>query len=154
MTLTSRKWGFVSLFLCVACLGGCVLNQNRTKHHETVNFGESKASEICNAEITTDPTKLIETSVGQEFCIVISSNASTGFAWEYLPPLGSDKVELIEKSYFAPKTPRSGAAGVELLTFRALESGIVEIQLIYKRNWEANIPPSSTQKFEVVIQPK
>lgn len=117
-----------------------------------INSDENTASNTCVTKAATDPAQTIETSVGQAFCIVISSNITTGYTWEYLPSLDSNKVELIEKHYQPPETNRLGAAGMEFLTFRAQENGKVEISLIYRRSWQTNEQPVMTRKFNVLIK--
>lgn len=154
MSSTKQKWLYISIFLSLASLSGCLVKQSSSKPTESITPDLKNSSSACIKQVETDPAQAIKTSVGLDFCIAIPSNSSTGYAWEYIPTLDSDKVKLIENHYYAAETNRIGAAGMELYIFSAQASGKLEILLAYRRHWEKDISPVMTRKFEVMIQPK
>lgn len=154
MSLTKQKWLYISMILSLACLSGCLVRQGSPKHIELITPDLKNSSSACEKQIESVPSQAIKTSVGLTFCVTIPSNSSTGYTWEYLPRLDSDKIKLIEKHYYAAENNRIGATGMELFIFSAQASGKLEILLAYRRHWEKEISPVMTQKFEVMIQPK
>jgi len=154
MSLTKKKWLYIITISSLVCLSGCLVKQSSPKHIELITQDLKNSSSACIKQVETDTAQAIKTSVGLDFCIAIPSNSSTGYAWEYIPSLDSDKVILIEKHYYAAETNRIGAAGMELFIFSAQASGKLEILLAYRRHWEKDILPVMTRKFEVIIQPK
>jgi len=124
------------------------------KFQGTTLAGVAKASNESAALVRTDPAQIIVAAVGQEFRIVMSSNITTGYSWELLPPLGTNKARLVEAHYRAPETRLPGAAGMESWTFGALGEGETEIAFGYRRPWEKNVAPVEIRKFTVVIRPR
>ncbi len=154
MSSTKQKWLYIIIILSLACLSGYLVKQSSTKHIEFITPDLKNSSSACIKEVETDPAQAIKTSVGLDFCIAIPSNSSTGYTWEYIPTLDSDKVKLIENHFYAAETNRIGVAGMALFRFSAQVSGKLEILLVYRRHWEKDISPVMTRKFEVMIQPK
>jgi predicted secreted protein len=154
MSSTKQKWLYISIFLSLASLSGCLVKQSSSKPTESIIPDLKNSSSACIKQVETDTAQAIKTSVGLDFCIAIPSNSSTGYAWEYIPSPDSKKIKLIEKHYYAAESNRIGAAGMELFIFSAQASGKLEILLAYRRHWEKDISPVMTRKFEVIIQPK
>jgi len=155
MSLTKQKWLYISIFLSLVSLSGCLMKQSSSKPTESITPDVKNSSSACIKHVETDPAQAIKTSVGVDFCIAIPSNSSTGYTWEYLPRLlDSDKIKLTEKYYYATENNPIGAAGMQFFIFSAQVSGKLEILLAYRRHWEKDILPVMTRKFEVIIQPK
>ena len=87
----------------------------------------------------SDPEETIGISPDREFIILIAleSNPTTGYSWE--ASYDETMLELVEETYELGEYAEQGvvgAGGTELFRFKALESGEVEITMIYKRAWE------------------
>ena len=108
----------------------------------------------CGTEVRayTDPQEEINISTDDEFVILIAldSNPTTGYSWQ----AGYDEImlELVEETYelgeFA-KQGLVGVGGIELFRFKALKKGEVEITMVYKRAWEAEILQQKVFTVEV-----
>ena len=95
----------------------------------------------CGAKVMaySDPEETIDISADREFIILIAleSNPTTGYSWE--ASYDETMLELVEETYELGEYARQdvvGAGGTEFFRFKALESGEVEITMVYKRTWE------------------
>ena len=95
----------------------------------------------CGAKVLaySDPEDTIDISPDREFIILIAleSNPTTGYSWE--ASYDETMLELVEETYEPGEYAEQGvvgAGGTELFRFKALESGEVEITMVYKRTWE------------------
>lgn len=91
----------------------------------------------CSGAVAyTDPERVINTTVNQEFTIALDSNPTTGYNWE----VSYDENMLsLEKEEYNPdaKAPGLlGAGGTQYYRFKALKVGETEITVTYKRSWE------------------
>ena len=98
----------------------------------------------------------IEATAGKEFTITLDSNRTTGFGWQLAKPLDETIVKSVKNDYQnAPqnpdKTPRVGAPGKEVWTFKALKSGKTTIEFKYVRPWEKDKDPAETKSVPVVV---
>ena len=98
----------------------------------------------CTTEVKaySDPEETIGISADREFIILIAleSNPTTGYSWE--ASYDETMLELVEETYELGEYAEQGvvgAGGTELFRFRALESGEIEITMVYKRSWEAEV---------------
>jgi len=87
----------------------------------------------------SDPEETIDISPDREFIILIAleSNPTTGYSWEAV--YDETMLELVEETYELGEYAKQdvvGTGGTELFRFKALESGEVEITMVYKRTWE------------------
>jgi len=90
----------------------------------------------------SNPEETIGISPDKEFIILIAleSNPTTGYSWE--ANYDEATLELVEETYELGEYAKQGvvgAGGTELFRFRALNSGEVEITMVYKRAWEEEI---------------
>lgn len=99
----------------------------------------------------TEPESRFEVAVGDEFAIVLESNASTAYAWELEAALSTRVVELVRDVYVAPDSDLVGAAGRQELTFRAVGDGSTIIQLWYVRAFDDPPEPDERAQFEVIV---
>ena len=99
----------------------------------------------------TDPDARFEVDPGEEFVVVLESNATTGFSWrlEVVPPSGI--VRLVSDVYVEPATDLVGAGGRQELTFEAIGDGSTFIQLWYVRSFDDPPEPADRAQFEVVV---
>ncbi|MDZ4164856.1 MAG: protease inhibitor I42 family protein [Smithellaceae bacterium] len=98
------------------------------------------------AKMTPKPSaaRSLEAALGEEFTIVLASNATTGYGWSLARPLDETVIRLIGSVYRVPETNPAvvGAGGKEIWTFSAVGKGKTEIFLKYVRPWEKDTPPA------------
>ena len=99
----------------------------------------------------SDPTQLITVSPGETFDIVLPSNSSTGYRWDILPKLNVNLLELIGQNYIAEQPVIPGSGGVEVWTFRAVNTGETTIALGYYSPTNAN-DPEETITFSIQVE--
>ncbi len=107
---------------------------------------------IMKSRVYTAQDSSIQAAVGQEFTIILDSNPTTGYSWEFSSPPDEQIIELIDSSFQPPRTRLKGAGGKQLWIFRAAASGQTTISLKYIRPWEKGIPPVRTASFAVVVE--
>ena len=77
----------------------------------------------------------------------MKANPATGYRWE--PHFDSNRISLIERKYKS-KQKKTGGAGLEIFTFKALETGSAEIEMILKRPWEESF--LNKEIFEIAVE--
>jgi inhibitor of cysteine peptidase len=100
----------------------------------------------------SDPAKNLEATVGNEFKIVIASNASTGYHWGLVGDLDTTIVEYVSNEYkgIGPAVP--GKGGEEVWTFKAVAAGQTQITLGYYPPSNQPTDPQQTITFTVVVK--
>lgn len=92
----------------------------------------------------SDPTQLITAGAGETFELVLPSNPSTGYRWEILPELDENIVQFVEQDYVSEQPVLAGSGGVEVWTFRTVNTGDTTVVLGY-------YPPGNTNDPEEVV---
>jgi predicted secreted protein len=95
--------------------------------------------------------KPITVAPGQEFKITLESTPSSGHQWLIAKPLDERLLKLLGSEYKRGRPGVSGAAGNEILSFKALSEGKTQIALKYGHLWEKDVEPARTTNFVVVI---
>lgn len=114
--------------------------------------GSPRPEAMNEIPVYADQATVIESAEGGEFAISLESNPTTGYSWEIASPPDPEVVELLDAAYRPPETPRIGAGGRQVWTFRAAGSGETEIALEYLRPWEEGVPPARRAVFTVVVR--
>ena len=98
----------------------------------------------------SDPDRIVEVMVGEDFIIALDSNPTTGYIWEakFNSNFIKHDKEIDRKFYSASE--RIGAGGKEEFKFQPLKSGKTEIIMLYKRVWEAE--PIEKKVFNIEIK--
>lgn len=100
----------------------------------------------------SDPAVPIQVKAGDEFVIVLESNASTGFAWRLASATEERTVRFVRSRYEGPSASAAvGAAGKEYWTFAAVAGGSAVIRLEYARSFETT-PATTTAAFTVEVR--
>lgn len=97
----------------------------------------------------TDTGRSIELHVGGELEITLSGNMTTGFRWE----VSSGNNHMLRLSGEPEVETLSDALGSEskiTLHFEAMAAGQTELNLIYHRPFEKDVPPAKT--FDVLVK--
>ena len=98
----------------------------------------------------TEPTKIINADVNQEFTIALGSNPSTGYSWQ--AAFDEKAITLVEKTYKEQDNTGEqivGAAGTEYFKFKSLSKGETKVTFTYRRPWEQPSAQDQTLVFTV-----
>jgi predicted secreted protein len=98
----------------------------------------------------TDPATPIEVTAGETFHIVIDSNPSTGYHWDFTGELDLNVVEFISSDYTEDEPVAPGSGGVDVWAFKAVAPGEAQITL-------GSYPPGATEAentvtFNIVVK--
>ena len=88
--------------------------------------------------------------IGDKIRVKLCSNPTTGFQWEY--EMSSESI-LSEEDHDLeePQGGVSGASGMEVWTFEAVEKGTTEVRLVYSRPWEGGEKEEWTYTMTVTV---
>lgn len=88
---------------------------------------------------------------GQQMVLKLASNPTTGFDWEIvgLDPAVLQQVGEVE---YKSDSMLIGSGGVNTWIFEAVDTGGMNLQLIYHRSWEKDIPPIETFDLDVTVK--
>ncbi|NLW36567.1 protease inhibitor I42 family protein [Syntrophorhabdus aromaticivorans] len=106
----------------------------------------------CEAYQYTDPARPLIVSPGAKFAIVIASNRTTGFSWQFAQPINEKVVKLVGTEYVPSKSDLDGAGGKEVWTFTAVAAGQATVYLKYVRPWEKDKTPEQEAAYTVVVR--
>ncbi len=91
---------------------------------------------------------------GDVLVVELPTNPTTGFMWiksgTTMPML-----RITGPADFKPAPDaegKVGAGGTEIFKFDALEAGQTEVTLLYRRPWEAEVPPAQTFVLPVTVK--
>ena len=92
-----------------------------------------------------------EIEVGDKIRLELCSNPTTGFKWLY--EITNENVLKEEDHDFEePEEGITGAAGKELWTFEAIETGTTELQMEYSQPWEGGLKAEWTYAVIITIK--
>jgi inhibitor of cysteine peptidase len=106
-----------------------------------------------SAKAFTEPSKIINTGVNQEFTIALGSNISTGYSWQVA--FDEKALTLVEKTYKEQDNTGKqivGAAGTEYFKFKSLSKGETKVTFTYKRPWEQPSAQDQTLVFTINVK--
>lgn len=101
---------------------------------------------------TTDPASPLSANAGNEFKIVLESNASTGYHWEIVGELDKSIVEFVSRDYQGSEPVMPGSGGKDVWTFKAVSAGKTEITLGYYPPSNNPVTPQQTMTFTVTVK--
>ena len=110
-------------------------------------FGGPKHYELTEK----DSGRVLHLDKGDTFTVLLVSNPSTGFLWEFAKPLYDESVMILRgDKYIRPDEQLTvGTPGKRSLTFLAEGSGRTGVKLVYRRPWEKSQPPA--REFNVMV---
>ncbi len=88
----------------------------------------------------------VSVSPGAEIEVVLPGNPTTGYEWT-VAHTDASHLPLVDSSY-ETRSDLIGAGGDYRFQFKAVASGEVHLELIYKRAWEAEVAES----FRVTVK--
>jgi inhibitor of cysteine peptidase len=89
-----------------------------------------------------------ELRVGESVEVQLSENPTTGYRWQLHLPVGP-VLELKDDSFMGPQRAY-GAGGLRSWRFRAVQEGVVLLEIENQRSWE----PEPVETFTVAIEVK
>jgi inhibitor of cysteine peptidase len=99
-----------------------------------------------------DAGSAVRIAEGDILRVILRGNPTTGYTWEVssvdrsvLKPAGVS---------FRPDRKLIGSGGTVTLTFEALAAGRTDLQIVYRRVFERDIPPSRIFERTVIVSPK
>ena len=97
-------------------------------------------------EILTRVGETLRVRVGQEFCVELADNPSTGYWWQWVSNAGASRVGMVETEWISddPTHELDGAGGKLLFRFVARQTGHVRL------TFEHSSPGDDQQTMYVV----
>ncbi len=93
-------------------------------------------------------------SPGEKFSLSLAANPTTGYTWETaVPP--DDHICKNTASHYQCHNQNNkivGAGGIQHYSFSAIAPGKTKLKLLYRRNWETDIPPAKTFDLDIVVK--
>ena len=96
--------------------------------------------------------RTIEVAAGQTIVVRLCSNASTGFSWEAARVSDQAVLQLLGHGVEAPTSILVGAAGREVWTLKARQSGTAEVSIDYSQPWTGGTKAVSQFTLGVTVR--
>ena len=106
--------------------------------------------------VTVTASGPVSVTVGDTVAAMLRANPSTGFQWEVATAPDVRVLAAAGDPTYTPSTlqpPMPGAGGTAWFRFRAVAAGTTRITLMYRRSWEAGVPPAETVTLTVTVAP-
>jgi len=98
-----------------------------------------------------DDGREITLQKGQNLTIKLEGNPTTGYSWEIVETEGAI-LQQVGEPEFEAESDLLGAPGTQTLRFEAVETGQMELKLVYQRPWETDVEPVETFTVQVTVQ--
>jgi predicted secreted protein len=97
-----------------------------------------------------DPAQPIRVNAGDHFRIALTSNATTGLAWQ-VTVAEDAPARLVDQRYEGPETTLIGAGGQQVFEFTATSAGTTALAFEYRRSFEQGVAAADTKTFNVIV---
>jgi predicted secreted protein len=111
-----------------------------------------------NVEITCDEfgennhrSGEFEVEVGDKIRMKLCSDPTTGFQWDY-EMIVENVLKEEDHDFEEPEGDIPGAAGIEIWTFEAVETGTTEVQMEYSQPLEGGVKSKWTYNVTVTVE--
>lgn len=114
---------------------------------------DTHVSITCN-DFNENPTSIrndFSVEVGDKIYVELCSNPSTGFEWSYEMSI-QDVVTEEEHDFEEPKGNQTGAPGIALWTFEAVNPGATVISMDYGQPWEGGNKAQWAYTINVTVE--
>jgi inhibitor of cysteine peptidase len=88
---------------------------------------------------------------GRTLTIKLEGNPTTGYSWEVVETEGAI-LQQVGEAEFEPESDLLGAPGTQTLRFEAVDTGKMELKLVYRRSWETDVEPLETFTVQVTVE--
>jgi predicted secreted protein len=92
-----------------------------------------------------------EVGVGDKIKLKLCSNQTAGFQWDYEMTI-ENVLKEEDHDFEEPEGDVPGAAGIEIWTFEAVETGTTEVQMEYSQPWEGGLKSEWTYNMTVTVE--
>jgi len=92
-----------------------------------------------------------EVEVGDKIRMKLCSDPTTGFQWDYEMTV-ENVLKEEDHDFEEPKGDVPGAAGIEIWTFEAVETGTTEVQMEYSQPSEGGLKSKWTYNVTVTVE--
>jgi len=93
-----------------------------------------------------------QAAIGDKIIVKLCSNPTTGFQWEYQMTVEN----VVKEEDYGFDEPEDegvvGAAGKDVWTFKAVETGTTEVRMEYSRPWEGGEQAEWTYTMAVTVE--
>ncbi len=92
-------------------------------------------------------------NVGDTLCIMLTGNPSTGYGW-YVDAVDSTvlgRITMIRKDQRQKRSQKVGGPSSFYFDYRVISPGRSAIRIVYKREWERDIPPARIFNLNINI---
>ena len=138
---------YIALLFLTALLAGCVAPTPTSIANPTVNPAAGNTRPAL-----TDPATPIEVQAGETIHIVVDSNPSTGYHWEFTSELDMNVVEFVSSDHTADEPVMPGSGGVDVWTFKAVAVGQTQITLGSYPPDTSVTEPEETITFDIIVK--
>jgi predicted secreted protein len=111
-----------------------------------------------NVEISCDEFSVnnhrsgeFEVEVGDKIRVKLCSNQTAGFQWDYEMTV-ENVLKEEDHDFEEPEGDVTGAAGIEIWTFEAVEAGTTEVQMEYSQPWEGGLKSEWTYNMTGTVE--
>jgi predicted secreted protein len=130
-----------TIFATVLLLSSCIV----TSHDFNV---EISCDEFGESNHRSDD---FEVEVGDKIRMKLCSDPTTGFQWDYEMTV-ENVLKEEDHDFEEPEGDVPGAAGMEIWTFEAVETGITEVQMKYSQPSEDGVKSKWTYNVTVTVE--
>jgi inhibitor of cysteine peptidase len=114
---------------------------------------ETRPSPAAPLRLTvTDRGKSAKARVGQTVLVSLRGNPTTGFNWSLDSSSVTGPLQPVGEPSFSPDSRNMGSGGVLTFTLTATKPGKSVLRYVYRRSWEATVPPAETVTFTVEVK--
>jgi predicted secreted protein len=93
----------------------------------------------------------LEVEVGDKIRMKLCSDPTTGFQWDYEVTV-ENVLKEEDRDFEEPEGDIPGAAGIEIWTFEAVETGTTEVQMEYSQPSEGGVKSKWTYNVTVTVE--
>jgi inhibitor of cysteine peptidase len=134
-SMSNRLWKWMGLLAIILAVVAC--------------SARSQAGSTTTSLREKDAGRRVQLKQGDTLIIELQGNPSTGFSWE-AASVDTAVLEVEGDPEFEAETPNLvGSGGTFTFTFKASGTGQTELQMIYHRPWEKDVPAAN--RFEVTV---
>lgn len=133
-----KIWKTLWMTAAVSVLCSCALFGGGPSHYELTE---------------KDSGRTLHLEKGDTFTIVLESNPTTGYQWNFgAPPCDKQVMSLRDDRSIQPDTQLCGAPGKRSLSFQAEGAGRTGLNLVYVRPWEKDRKPAREFNLTVIVK--
>jgi predicted secreted protein len=140
MAMKLRIFLIFTIFTAALLLSSCIV----TSHDFNVEISCDEFGEINHR------SGEFGVEVGDKIRVKLCSNQTAGFQWDYEMTVENVLMEE-DHDFEEPEGDVPGAAGIEIWTFEAVETGTTEVQMEYSQPWEGGLKSKWTYNMTVTV---